>query len=526
MRSLASRHLISFALGLAVFCIVLETSSALALKFIPNLGAPYTYLANMEIDNPYIPYLRSAEPGVHHGTNTQGFRGQEVPLRKDTNEVRILCVGGSTAVDQATFAESWPGRLEAKLSAAYPDKKITVLVQAVGSWFSSDNLVFYALRAQDYNFDIVLIYDGWNDLTPSMSKNFRTDYSHSRGRPESALRFLNRLKRLHERFPLLLQTNTYRLLWGITYRIEMPRFNNGMFRDRGSPSHGIRGADTFERNIRTIATLAASQGSRVLYVSHVDLATPKYMESLDSWLQHRNHLENIRAAKEAVESLPGGLFFDLAAVFPQDEHYFTDRIHFTGEGSEIVSDLIADFIRSKDIVQQWNDHQPVRSVVFAFSDLSEAEDLGPFKIKDNKAVLAGVNAPDGVRPAVYMRPHDDPEQTVGIKVPLGELPAADYTLDFGIGYSSSGVQPNWENVGTFFNVALSSEHETVAQIGKRLVPGMAYRQGDIVEIEKDFQWDGGPAYLSLTIRSEVKNSNQSIFFTYPIIHLSASGRKM
>jgi len=106
--------------------------------------------------------------------NSLGFTGDAIQsTEKAPGSIRILTLGGS-----AFFNRNMTNRLKSKLSNIC-DKKVEILGAALRAHSTMSSILKYKLLSK-YNFDIVLIYHGINDLWMNhvSAKDFKEDYSH------------------------------------------------------------------------------------------------------------------------------------------------------------------------------------------------------------------------------------------------------------------------------------------------------------------------------------------------------------
>lgn len=101
-------------------------------------------------------------------TNSLGYRGEEFEKAKEDGEYRIIVLGGSTAMghlassDEAVFSAVLEDRLNSTASAG--DTRYRVYNMAVGSYISAQELATLQFVALDYDPDMVITFDGVNDL--------------------------------------------------------------------------------------------------------------------------------------------------------------------------------------------------------------------------------------------------------------------------------------------------------------------------------------------------------------------------
>ena len=99
-------------------------------------------------------------------TNSLGFRGSEFSKDKSDKTYRIFAVGGSTT-HGATLVnddETWPVYLQQKFNQI--DLEVTVEVINVGIMAATTEQEYKMVkdRLVDYNPDLIIMYDGWNDI--------------------------------------------------------------------------------------------------------------------------------------------------------------------------------------------------------------------------------------------------------------------------------------------------------------------------------------------------------------------------
>ena len=124
--------------------------------------------------------LSSDEFSFPRTANSLGFDDKEFRTEKDSNEIKILCLGDSfTEGDGASFDSSYPRQMERILQARYPDKKITVMNAGICAsdpvfgfkdydsllYRFSPDIVIQSLAKQDFYEDIALRggFDRFND---------------------------------------------------------------------------------------------------------------------------------------------------------------------------------------------------------------------------------------------------------------------------------------------------------------------------------------------------------------------------
>lgn len=107
------------------------------------------------------------------GLNRWGYRGPVVS-RKAANEVRVAMLGGSTVFGYGVmWNESIPAMLEQRLNQAHPEHKWTV----VNLGYNTEGAFAFLPNLRDFSYldyDLVILYEGYNDLSNDANPNFVT----------------------------------------------------------------------------------------------------------------------------------------------------------------------------------------------------------------------------------------------------------------------------------------------------------------------------------------------------------------
>ncbi len=108
--------------------------------------------------------------------NLRGFPGEELPMKKPPNVIRIVCIGGSTT------QTGYPKEMEKFLNTQKTNNsyRFEVLNFGLAGYTSIHAVINFIINAIDFSPDYVVVHSGWNEHTAkSTLTNFRTDYSHS-----------------------------------------------------------------------------------------------------------------------------------------------------------------------------------------------------------------------------------------------------------------------------------------------------------------------------------------------------------
>jgi len=103
---------------------------------------------------------------IHIKINSLGFRGEEISREKPPGTFRIVCLGASTTFSAEVSSNDamWTHRLQEKLRAASPGRRIEVINAAVGGYVSADNLKRLQHHVMALNPDLVIYYEANNEI--------------------------------------------------------------------------------------------------------------------------------------------------------------------------------------------------------------------------------------------------------------------------------------------------------------------------------------------------------------------------
>jgi len=109
------------------------------------------------------------EPNQHKQTvniNDYGFRGPEISKIKEDGTYRIFVVGGSTTISlrAPSDEQTHPGFLQELFNKSELDFPIQVINAGTPSFASSQELSIIQNKIVDFEPDLIVIYDGTNDL--------------------------------------------------------------------------------------------------------------------------------------------------------------------------------------------------------------------------------------------------------------------------------------------------------------------------------------------------------------------------
>lgn len=108
--------------------------------------------------------------------NTHGFRGEEISKEKSNNEFRIFVIGGSTAYGYGATSDETtiPGYLQKKFDDMNLDFNVEVINAGLPAADSFIETFYIKNKLLEFEPDLFIIYDGWNDLAHNVRDENKT----------------------------------------------------------------------------------------------------------------------------------------------------------------------------------------------------------------------------------------------------------------------------------------------------------------------------------------------------------------
>jgi lysophospholipase L1-like esterase len=249
------------------------------------------------------------------------FHGGTVARGKPANEIRVLCLGGSTTVNFRAGL-SYTDVLEERFAAAADDGWRVRFLNAGGEGYSTAQmLVNLSLRTIDVEPDIVTIYENVNDLAANLfGAGVESDYAN-KYLTDFYLGFRHRTGLVAE------LTKVSRLARFVAGRIMALAFpERAMFEGRDHRP----GMAYFARNLRSLVAVAREHGIRIVLVSQAARADQRGDPGFAAY-------NGTIAGVAAEEGVP---FVDVASAVTDDRYFLPDAIHNTPEGVRAVAETL------------------------------------------------------------------------------------------------------------------------------------------------------------------------------------------
>jgi len=349
------------------------------------------------VDSPYYcvwpPHLRAVfdpDPAIMPGirgesvfvASSRGFRGDEIP---EERSYKILAVGGSTTeclfLDQT---EAWPHLLQERLSEAAPGRRVWVGNAGKSGLSTRDHVVQLRYLLPDLPpIDAIVFLIGVNDLALRNLQDSEYDPDFlSREGAEGQL-----LPRAFGVYPLdnpALPWHRRTAIWQLARNFERKlRAARRDYQDQAG-RHYLRwrterrnatkirevmpdlttALEEYSRNVNSLIDLAGQHSVRPIFLTQPTIWRRDLPPDLTArlWVGKIGEGEDGEYYSVAVLAAEMDLYndtltktcharnvecFDLASRIPKDETVFYDDDHYTEQGSELIADLIARFMREQ-----------------------------------------------------------------------------------------------------------------------------------------------------------------------------------
>ena len=266
-----------------------------------------------------------------------GPRGdRDIVVPKPENQFRILCLGASTTGNYIQYEGkeySYPMELEIYLRNRYPKKDIIVHNCGHGGWTSAEILINFLLRLYDTEPDAVVLYHAYNDLVPSLTPGFLSDYSHARrnlGETYHKYRVASAIPDL----PFA----AYNFFLNYVFPYMNPRYGvmQAISRNKPDLNGQFFGLNTYRRNIEHLV--------KVCKLSNINLILSTFSHYLYEGIKnskiHLKYSEGLQGENEEMKKLAQKYHVSIvnnSQLIPKEEKYFTDSVHFTPDGMKLLA---------------------------------------------------------------------------------------------------------------------------------------------------------------------------------------------
>jgi lysophospholipase L1-like esterase len=257
--------------------------------------------------------------------NSLGYRGREVTIEKPRGVYRIVTLGGSSTYDVRIEdnAQTAAAQLERLLREEYGFANVEVINAGVPGYNSWEILANLEFRVLDLDPDLVIIYEGTNDVHARMvdPAAYRGDDS-GRRRPwqvppvawwehSALLRIVSRTANLTRQVSVddFVSAPTY-WSWPFEARLEARDLDPAAVLEANPPVY-------WRRNLNNMIAVAQQNGVEIMLSTW---AYSPYMQDYASESYYQQGFQENNDVVRDVANEQGIPLFDFVKVMPQDQH--------------------------------------------------------------------------------------------------------------------------------------------------------------------------------------------------------------
>ena len=275
--------------------------------------------------------------------NQWGFRGADFPADKPAGTIRVAVAGDSTSfgMEAASDETVWPARTMALLNEqAGAAQRYDIINGGVPGYTLPTSTLQLTERIASFDPDVVVIYQVGTDLAAHARREFSP--------PSSKADTNQLLGRFAQRNSLL---------------VNLVRVNTAAFRSRRALESrhdrlDQRGIEEYRQRLIHLLDLCAERDWRVILCtcprSFGDPDAPTDQYTLATSALANNPMLSLKCLNDAYERYNqeirsvarewGITLVDLDAIVPRRVDYFSDAVHLTDAGHELVGRAVAEAI--------------------------------------------------------------------------------------------------------------------------------------------------------------------------------------
>jgi lysophospholipase L1-like esterase len=363
----AKTNLILLTASLLFTFFMLEIGARLWLSYLATPDQYDRYVLFTSIDakdlawspHPYLSY--SPTPGYRKGQtfhNSLGYRNDEFPLEKPDGSYRIVALGGSSTYDVRIEDndQTFTAQLEKLLKEEYGYQKVEVINAGVPGYNSWEILTNLEFRVLDLDPDLIIIYEGTNDVHARMVEPsaYRGDNSGRRQawhvppvalwEQSALLRIVSRMMKYTRQVSIddFVSSPTY-LSWPYEFRL-----GGGDVEEEATEILRQNPPIYFQRNLENMIAIANEHDVKII------LATWAYSPNLNDYAAKAYYQQGFDENNEMVKEVANSHhvpLFDFAAVMPPDAKYWADGRHANEAGALLKAALFAEFIHNEGLIE-------------------------------------------------------------------------------------------------------------------------------------------------------------------------------
>ncbi len=340
--------------------VVLEIGTRIWLAIIPeDESLQYSVYSYLSPDNQryvrhhylnYYPNPHFKRGKTHH--NSLGYRNDEFPREKPEGVFRIAVLGGSTTYNIGINDndKTFTAVMERELRDKYGYENVEVINAGVGGYNSWETLINLEFRVLDIDPDLVIEYEGTNDVHARFvdPASYKSDDSGRRKQWDPPP------------VPVLEHSALFRVILRKTGITKQVGIGNFVTPDTAYGPYSVKKHNPmelldknppifFERNLRNMIALTKANGVDMVFVTW---AWSPYLGDYASTPHYQRAFREMNEVLAKVAAENGVPLFDFEAVMPDDKKYWGDGRHENELGAEIKGELFAKFLHENGLIKK------------------------------------------------------------------------------------------------------------------------------------------------------------------------------
>ena len=375
-----SRNYVVFLVGMSVFffmpLLVQRYKKAVGTKGFWFSIIPCMLMAVVAYAVGSVVYYHTRVRGFEPFVQVHYYRFKSAPQPKQPDELRVLCLGGSTTRNFRLLPEHrYPSVLEDLLAKQYPKRRVTVFNAGMDWYTTKHSLINYVTYYRDWSPDVVVVMHAVNDLCRSFAP------------PEFALGEYND-RWSHYYGPAIngAKPPTFeRHVFGAFARTWYSMFR---FVPTDYPPDHYRAITPFEDNLRKLVHAVRSDGATLALVTQPSLLKPDmnteelgkllfgkkfcaipcnpFQQAYPSPRSLGDAHKRFNAVVRQVAASEKVVLVDAEPAVPKVVANFSDDVHCTKAGARRLAQLVADTLATEAAIAESRAvhaaTQPVRAV--------------------------------------------------------------------------------------------------------------------------------------------------------------------
>jgi lysophospholipase L1-like esterase len=359
-------ELILLSSSICLTFVALEIGARLWLNYLatPEQYDRFVLFTNISPKNfawtshPYLTYYPT--PHYQKGLtshNSLGYRSDEFSLEKPSGVFRIVALGGSSTYDVRIEdnEKTFTAQLEKELKEKYGYAGVQVINAGVPGYNSWEMLINLEFRVIELKPDLVIIYEGTNDVharivQPSAYRGDNSGRRQAWQAPPVALWEQSALLRIVSRglnftrqvsIDDFVSSPTY-WSWPYEDRLNQDDIDPVEILKQNPPTF-------FRRNLEDMAAIAKAHGVEILF------STWASSPNLEDYASKPYYQNGFQENNDVVVEVANGQhvpLFDFASVMPQDPKYWADGRHVNETGALKKAELFAKFIVAQGLIER------------------------------------------------------------------------------------------------------------------------------------------------------------------------------